>query len=85
VADLGFANMSFQNKQSIKHPPLSMRMKVLEVYYKKLSESDHIDALVLYKNTMGGLYHRFNPWLRQRFYTRKSFMPKEEEKYDDYN
>jgi hypothetical protein len=76
--------MSFQNKQNIKHPPLTMRTKVLEVYYKKLSESDHIDALVLYKNTMAGLYKKFNPWLKQRYYTRQSFMPKEED-YEDYD
>lgn len=75
--------MSFSNKTKITHPPLSMRMKVLEKYYEKINESDHIDALVLYKNTMGALYRRYNPWLRVRLYNRNSFMPKEED-YEEY-
>jgi len=73
--------MSYYNKQNIKHPPLTMRMKVLEVYYEKIEVSNHIDALVLYKNTMAGLYKKFNPWLKVRYYNRESFKPKQE----DYN
>jgi hypothetical protein len=80
--DLGFAKMSFANRQNIKHPPISMRMKVLEKYYEKIKVSDHIDALVLYKNTMAGLYKNYNPWLKVRYYSRDSFKPKQEQ-YDE--
>jgi len=77
-------------KKPIKHPPLSMRIRVSEVYYRKINQSHHddlmnyVDALVVYKNTMSGLYKKFNPWLKQSNYTRQSFMPKEEY-YEDYD
>ena len=45
-------------KEPFRHPPLSARTKVFEMYQKKINESHHndlmcyIDAFVLYNNTM---------------------------------
>lgn len=72
-------------KQPFRHPPLSARTKVFQMYQKKINESHHddlmcyIDAFVLYNNTMIGLYKKYNPWLKQRYLSRRSFMPKEED------
>ena len=72
-------------KAPFKHPPLSARTKVFEMYQKKINESHHddlisyIDAFVLYNNTMIGLYKKYNPWLKQRYLSRRSFMPREED------
>lgn len=76
--------MSFRNQPTIISPPLEMRERILQAYYQKVKESDHIDALVLYRNSMAALYKRYNPWLKVRFYKRDHFMPKEQEDYDDY-
>ena len=79
---MAYYNQWDKNK-TIKHPPLSMRMKVLEKYHEKAQTSNYIDALVLYKNTMAGLYKKFNPWLKVRYYNRESFKPKQED-YEEY-
>ena len=71
------------NKQNINIPPLSVREKVLDMYYNDLKSMDHIDALVNYRNRMQVVYKKYNPWMVIRYSKREYFFPKEDYYYED--
>jgi len=69
--------------QNINNPPLYVRNRLLEQYYKNLQTMDYIDSLVIYKNNMSVVYKKYNPWMKIRFYKREYFYPKEEIDFED--
>jgi hypothetical protein len=66
--------------ERLNRPPTQRVEKVLQDYYNNLDKMDRIDALCIYRNTMGRLYKIYNPYLRIRYWSRDDFLPKE----DDY-
>jgi len=66
-------------KNRLDPPPLVRREQILSQYYENITKMDRIDALVIYRNTMGKLYRYYNPSLYVRYWKREDFFPK-----DDY-